>query len=73
MVSKNKSNLRYTRGITPMRATSGGAHLRDYSGRPLADVTGSADPRIEPITSRADSGSRLNLNWLARNISGSYI
>ena len=25
--NKSKSNLHYTRGITPKRATSGGAHL----------------------------------------------
>ena len=27
-VKKSKSNLHYTRGITPKRVTSGGAHLR---------------------------------------------
>ena len=28
MKIKSKSNLHYTRGITPKRVTSGGAHLR---------------------------------------------
>ena len=30
-MSKIKSNPYYTRGITPKRATSGGAHLRDLA------------------------------------------
>ena len=30
-ILKTKSNLHYTRGITPKRVTSGGAHLRDLA------------------------------------------
>ena len=50
-----KSNLYHTRGITPKRATSGGAHLRDVAlgnqlRRNIAAVA--SGPGIEPQTSR---------------------
>ena len=57
-----KSNLHYTRGITPKRVTSGGAHLRslapgqhsseETSQRWQADLT---DPGFETQTSSTDS------------------
>ena len=65
--SNQKSNLHYTRGITPKRVTSGGAHLRGLAPglqlrrnvtavasrwRHCADLTG---PGIEPQTSRTES------------------
>ena len=60
---KSKSNLHFTRGITPKRVTSCGAHLRglapglhsseETSQRwHCADLTG---PGIEPQTSRTES------------------
>ena len=65
---KIKSNVHYTRGITPKRVTSGGAHLCGLApglhsseetsqrwravGDTVADLTG---PRIEPQTSRSES------------------
>ena len=67
-----KSNLHYTRGITPQRVTSGGAHLRDLTlgqhrceetsqqwravGDNVSDLTGQ---EIEPRISRSD-GNLLN-------------
>ena len=64
---KKKSNLHYTRGITPKRVTSGGAHLRGLApdqhsseetsqrwravGDSKSDLTG---PGIEPKTARID-------------------
>ena len=52
-----KSNLHYTRSITPKRVTSCGAHLRGlapglHSSEETFALTG---PGIEPQTSRTDS------------------
>ena len=56
-----KSNLHYTRRITPKRVTSCGAHLRglapgqhssEETSQRCADLTG---PGIEPQTSQTDS------------------
>ena len=64
VIISKKSNLHYTRGITPKRVTSGGAHLRGLAPglhnseetsqlwRHCVDLTG---PGIEPQTSRTDS------------------
>ena len=65
---KLKSNLHYSRGITPKRVTSGGPHLRGLGlgqhsseetsqrwlavGNSVSDLTG---PKIEPQTFRTDS------------------
>ena len=72
-----KSHLHYTRGITPKRITSGGAHLRclapaQHSSREIsqrwrvwrhfADLTG---PGIEPQTSRID-GAHLTTELIGR-------
>ena len=67
-VNKSKSNLYYTRGITPKRVTSSGAHLRCFAleqhsseetskrwqavGDTVSDLT---EPGIESQTSRTDS------------------
>ena len=77
----SKSNLHYTRGITPKRVTSGGARLRALAPeqhsfrrnvtamasrwRHCADLTG---PGIEPKTSRTDS-ARLATELTAGTIS----
>ena len=68
-----KSNLHYTRGITPKRVTSGGAHFRCLAsgqhssevtsqrwravGDPVYDLT---DSGFEPQTSRMDSNVSKN-------------
>ena len=66
----SKSNLHYTRGITPKRVTSGEVHLRclapgQHSSegisqwwRAIGDTADLAGPVIEPQTSRTD-GTRL--------------
>ena len=63
---KSKSNLHYTRGITPKRVTSGGAHLRGLApGLQLRRNVAAVASRwrhcrfersgIEPQTSRTES------------------
>ena len=64
-----KSNLHYTRDITPKHVTSGGSHLRGLASRQHSSeetsqrwrvigntVTDLSGPGIEPQTSFADSG-----------------
>ena len=65
--AKTKSNLHYTRGITPKRVTSSGAHLCDLApgytapkkrrsgGEPLATLCRFHRSGIEPQTSRTDN------------------
>ena len=70
---KIKSNLHYTRGITPKHVTSGGVHFRGLApgqhssektsqwwqaiGDTVFDLTG---PGIEPQTNRTDSACLTN-------------
>ena len=67
-VGTSKSNLHYSRGITPENVTSAGAHLRNLAPGPhcfektwprwraVGDAVSNLNgPRIEPMTSRADS------------------
>ena len=67
VLTKKKSTLHYTRGITPKRVTTGGVHLRDLAlgqhnseettqqwrdvGDTVSDLT---SPGIEPTTIRTD-------------------
>ena len=60
-VIKKKSNLHYTRRITPKRVTSGEAQLRDLEpGQQSSEKTSQrwrvdlTSPGIEPHTSRTD-------------------
>ena len=74
-----KSNLHYTRGITPKRVTSGGAHFRclapgqrssqeiSQRWRAVGETTDLTGPGIEPPTSRTD-GARLTTELTGRCI-----
>ena len=80
--SNQKSNLHYTRGITPNRVASGGAHLPGLApglhsseetsqrwragAEHCADLT---DPGIEPQTSRTES-VRLATELTAGRLTG---
>ena len=62
-----KSNLHYTRGITPKRVMSGGYHLRNLAPRQhsLEEMsqrwrTDLNDPGIEPQTSSTESDVLTN-------------